>query len=66
VPFNLLDIGRDEQQGPLGGTALGREHSRHGAGMKRIYRQTVQRVGRQRDDTASFDDASGLDERARV
>jgi hypothetical protein len=66
VTFNLLDIGRDEQQGALGGTTFGREYSRHGAGMERIHRQAVQRIGWQRDDPIGFDHTRSLAEPARI
>jgi hypothetical protein len=66
VAFNLLDIGRDEQKGTLGGTTFGCEHSRNGGGMERIHSQTVQRIRRERDNTTGFDHTRSLAEPTRV
>jgi hypothetical protein len=60
VPFNLPDIGRDEQKGTIGGATFGREHSRNGVGIERIHGQAVQRIGRECDNATGCDHTRGL------
>jgi len=66
VAFNLLDIGRDKQEGTFGGATFRGKHSRNGAGMEWIHSQTVQRIGWQRDNTTGFNYARGHVEPARL
>ena len=56
---DLLDVRRDQRQRPFGAASFDREHPRDRLGTKRIDGESVQRVGRHRDDAAAPDRVDG-------
>ncbi len=49
---NLIGIGGDEGKRAVGHPSLHEEHACDGVGVERVGRETVKRVGRQRDEAA--------------
>ena len=65
-PFDLFDVGGNQRQRALGGSALDREDPLHSGGGKRIGGKAVQRVGGHGDDPSGPDERRGFFQHGRV